>query len=279
MKQPSEIVPVGPHDHRAQREWEHYQVAKGIERYRQTLQKVHEDGRVTRRGLQDLEPGQVIAKELIGPLVERIRQAQQAPMEKIGTRLTLSDAEWGLSLLPAETLAAVTVLHALSRAEPGPFTACAIALGTRVQHEWEYQNWKAAEAAAEKERKQKDPESQVPNLFKLMLARNNRQINERIFAKWKKKAPLFCAVNWTTNLRAHIGSVLLGMLVESNAWFEVVVERVNMRQTRIFRMTELGMAWVADRHQQNELMRPYLLPMICEPLDYDYSGEAHPQLA
>jgi hypothetical protein len=66
-----------------------------------------------------------------------------------------------------------------------------------VQHEWEFQNWKASEAAAEKERKERGTDEFVPNLFKLMLHRNKDQVNDRVFAKWSKKAPLFCKGNWT----------------------------------------------------------------------------------
>ncbi|HUG22905.1 hypothetical protein, partial [Piscinibacter sp.] len=145
-------------------------------RYRDSLRKVSEDGKVTPRGLEALEPGQVIAEDLIGPLVERIRGAQQVAFDDITKLSKPADYAWGMALLPAETLAACTVLHALSRYEPGPFTACAIALGTRVQHEWEFQNWKAAEAAEEKARKERGADEFVPNLFKLMLHRNKDQV-------------------------------------------------------------------------------------------------------
>ena len=32
----------------------------------------------------------------------------------------------------------------------------------------------------------------------------------------------------------------------------------------------MARSWVAHRHAQNELARPFLLPMICEPRDYEY---------
>jgi hypothetical protein len=271
---PSVIVPVGVNDHNAQRRWEHEQVQRGISRYRDSLRKINEDGKVTQRDLGSLEPGQVIAEDLIGPLVERIRGAQQVAFDAITTLSKPADYAWGLALLPAETLAACAVLHALTRVEGTPFTACAVALGTRVQHEWEFQAWKSAEAAAEKERKERGDDEFTPNLFKLMLHRNKDQVNDRVFAKWKKKAPLFCAGNWTAATRAQIGTALLTLLVESNAWFEVTIQCINNRQVRIFRMTSLGQDWVSDRHSQNELMRPYLLPMICEPRDFEYVAVA-----
>jgi hypothetical protein len=273
---PSEINPIGCHDERAQRAWEHEQVNRGVRRYRDSLTKANADGTRSGRGLEALEPGQRIAEDLIGPLVERIRQAQQAAFEVLTNKAvsTPSDYTWGLALLPAETFAACTVLHALSRYEPGPFTACAIALGTRVQHEWEFQNWKANESAAEKERRERGDEAFTPNLFKLMLHRNKDQVNDRVFTKWSKKAPLFCKGNWTTVTRAQVGTALLTLLVESSAWFEVTIQCINNRQVRIFKMTDLGLAWVSDRHSQNELMRPYLLPMICEPRDFEYSEVA-----
>lgn len=35
-------------------------------------------------------------------------------------------------------------------------------------------------------------------------------------------------------------------------------------------MTALGLDWIDDRHSMNEMMRPYMLPMICEPRPYAY---------
>jgi hypothetical protein len=105
----------------------------------------------------------------------------------------------------------------------------------------------------------------------LMRARN-KEIDVRVFKKWSKKSTTLAASTWESGLRIKAGAALLTYLVESNAWFKVSLKREGENRVRFLEMTEVACAFVADRHNQNELMRPYLLPMICEPMDYAYVG-------
>lgn len=264
------VLAVGAHDYAAQRQWENWQTQKGIERYRDSLFKFNEkDQTYRKRTLDALEPGQVIAQELIGPLVAAIQGYQAKVAEVISGQARVSDGDWLLAMMPAETLGAVTVLSALARSDgPCSWTGMCRQLAGRVQDEYDLMQWKAREAAAAKERKEKGDESLV-NLYQLMRHRNDK-VDQRVFKKWSKKAPLFSSGEWSGDMKAQVGSALLGLLIGSNAWFEAVFEREGVRQKRIFRMTDAGLAWVADRHNQNELIRPYLLPMICEPRDHEY---------
>jgi hypothetical protein len=254
----------------AQIQWEHEQVQRGIRRYRASLQKVHADGSVTMRNLVDLEPGMRIASDLIGPMIERVRTEQLKAIlawENPNHRLA-SDAEWVLLALPTETLAATTVLHALGMVGGDTsvkWTAACRSLGTRLKHEYDYIRWKAAEAEAAKG----DPAHL--NMAGLMRARN-KEIDVRVFKKWSKKSTTLAASTWESGLRIKAGAALLTYLVESNAWFKVSLKREGENRVRFLEMTEVACAFVADRHNQNELMRPYLLPMICEPMDYAYVG-------
>lgn len=252
-------------------EWEHEQVERGIRRYRASLTKDREDGGVERKSLAETEPGRVIASELIGPLVARIEQEQLAladPSRNATGRMKYSDDQWVLLAMDAEVLAATTVLQALSRTEDAPWASAAARLGTAVKHEYDYRRWKDAEARAEKDRKDSDA-AWAPNLYKLMKARN-KVIDQRVFMKWSKKSPHFTGSTWSYQTRVKVGSTLFTYLVESNGWFEVALVREGIRTVRYLRLTELAQRFIADRHKQNELMRPYLLPMICEPLDYAY---------
>lgn len=262
------VVPQGPNDVEAQRQWEHWQVQRGIERYRASLVKYAEDGSIRRKSLADLEPGQVIAQDLIGPMVEAVRGYQASAVQTIEGGKMAPDASWSMTLLPAETLAAVTVLHALTRVEPSGFTGAAMSLGGRVQSEYDMERWKQREVDEAKAKRQAGLEPNV-NLFRLMTKRN-ASVDERVFRKWAKKAPLFTSGDWSPATKIDVGTTLLTLLVGCNAWFEVVQTRQGQRTVRMFRMTEAGLAWVADRHHQNELMRPFLLPMICEPQDHRY---------
>jgi hypothetical protein len=254
----------------AQIQWEHEQVKRGIRRYRASIQKVNENGSVTMRHLVDLEPGMRIASDLIGPMIERVRTEQlrailawEDPKHR-----KASDAEWVLLALPTETLAATTVLHALGMFGGDTsvkWTAACKSLGTRLKHEYDYARWKAAESEAAKT----DPAHL--NMAALMRARN-KDIDVRVFKKWSKKSTTLAASTWDSGLRIKAGDALLTYLVESNGWFTVLLRRDGENKVRFLEMTEIACAFVADRHNQNELMRPYLLPMICEPIDYAYGG-------
>lgn len=207
-------APVGIRDYTAQREWERHQVQRGIERYRASLQKVHEDGSIRRRALAELEPGQVIAQDLIEPVTERIKvlQAEYLSAYQDPKLKRVPEASWPITALPPERLAACAVLTALARPDPCSFTVVGRDCGTRVMHEIEYETWKANEAAAAKERKEKANAGQdvpfVPDLFKLMLHRNET-VDMRVFKKWSNKAPHFVKGEWTQEMKFHVGSVLM----------------------------------------------------------------------
>lgn len=268
-------VPQGLHDYKAQREWERHQVQRGVERYRASLQKVHEDGSIRRRALAELEPGQVIAQDLIEPVTERIKvlQAEYLTAYQDPKLKRVPEASWPITALPPERLAACAVLTALARPEPCSFTVVGRDCGTRVMHEVEYETWKANEATAVKERKAKGAPF-VPDLFKLMLHRNE-MVDMRVFKKWTNKAPHFVKGEWTQEMKFHVGSVLMTLLVEAASWFRVDNEWGEAKNQRklVFSMSDEGRAFVACRHNQNELMRPFLLPMIAEPKDYEYPPE------
>lgn len=273
-------APVGIRDYKAQREWERHQVQRGIERYRASLQKVHEDGSIRRRALAELEPGQVIAQDLIEPVTERIKvlQAEYLSAYQDPKLKRVPEASWPITALPPERLAACAVLTALARPEPCSFTVVGRDCGTRVMHEIEYETWKANEAKAAKDRRDMAKAGKevpfVPDLFKLMLHRNET-VDMRVFKKWSNKAPHFVKGEWTQEMKFHVGSVLMTLLVEAASWFRVDNEWGEAKNQRklVFSMSDEGRAFVSCRHNQNELMRPFLLPMIAEPKDYEYPPE------
>jgi hypothetical protein len=65
---------------------------------------------------------------------------------------------------------------------------------------------------------------------------------------------------------------MMTMLVESNAWFEVKQEhQIGHNKVKLmFRMTELGFGVLRSLHNAGKYQRPFMLPMICEPRDYEY---------
>ncbi|WP_197341590.1 hypothetical protein [Ralstonia solanacearum] len=269
---PGKPVPVGPQDRTAQVAWEHYQVAKGIERYRRTLTRENKHGVAIPKSLEETTPGHRIASELIGPLVEAIQAKQVELAEELrNPKLAkVPDVTVALTTLPPDTLAACTVLTALANPVDASYTSVAVAAAARVRHELEYQAWKDAEAAAEKERKETGAEG--VNLFKLMLRRNDGEVDKRAFDKWAKKADLFIKKNWDQDLKVRVGAALLELLVQSNGWFKVesVFNPQKGRASLMFGMTDSALALTSQLGAQCELQRPFMAPMICEPQDYEY---------
>jgi hypothetical protein len=264
-------APVGAHDHAAQREWEHYQVAKGIERYRRSLVRENKHGKVTQRDLGDVTHGQRIASELIGPMVAAVSEYQQAFADRLNSPDCpdrLPEATTALTLLPAETIAACAVLTALANPVDAGWTSVRIACAARLRHELEYQEWKRAEAAAEKERKATGEDG--INLFKLMLRRTKGDVDKRVFDKWSKKSGKLLKQHWDQRLKVFIGGEVMTLLVESNGWFKVEskFEPGQKYPKEMFGMTETALALTSHLEGQCELQRPFLAPMICEPADY-----------
>lgn len=275
--QPRMPIPVGVRDYNAQRQWEDWQRQRGMWRYRASLkrevQRGAAKGSLVDRAIGDLEPGQRIADEVIVPLTERIEKAQdEAHAALADTSLCrIPVAMANLLLLPADVLAVTTVLSALSRTAPAQLQGVALDLGGKVMAEVERRAWAQAEKDAEKE-PPAPGETSKPNMYALMIRRNKR-VDTRVFKKWSNKAERYVKGDWDSDTRKHVGMMLLGHLIEVDAWFEVKSELQRGKTMHLFQLTDMARAWIAQRHTQNELSRPFMLPMICEPLDYEYLPE------
>ncbi|WP_056660208.1 hypothetical protein [Rhizobacter sp. Root1221] len=274
IPEPPVPTATGFHDEAAQRDWENYQVTRGVWRYQRSLkrevQRGARKGQLVARGIGDLEPGQRIADELIVPLTTAVALKQQEARDAIASPnlKKIPDDFAALLLLPAEVLAVVTVLAALSRAEPAGLQSCATDLGGKIQREVALRAWKKAEKEAEEEREETDAPWE-PNLYDLMVKRNDK-VDERVFTKWSKKAKRFVHEEWEQPVRTRVGMALISLIVAVDGWFEVAEVRDGLKTKLMFQLTDLGRAFVAQRHNQNELARPFMLPMICEPKDYVY---------
>ncbi|QPS39507.1 hypothetical protein [Burkholderia oklahomensis] len=263
-------VPVGAFDHDAQRAWEHFQVQRGIDRYRRTLVRDKEDGTTTSRDLGEVQHGQRIASELIGPMVAAVtaKQAEYADKLEDPNTKRIADATAVFGALDAETIAACAVLTALANPVDAGWTGVRVSCAARLRHELEYQEWMRAERDAEKYRKEHAIDG--INMFKLMLRRNKGDIDKRVFDKWSKKTQTLVKLDWTHEQKVHIGSAVMALLVESNGWFEVKEQRDEGSKfpKLVFGMTESALALTDSLQQTCELQRPFLAPMICEPQDF-----------
>ncbi|AMR79422.1 protein of unknown function [Cupriavidus taiwanensis] len=268
-------VPVGPNDTAAQREWEHFQVAKGIERYRRSLVRTKRDGSTVAKGLEETTPGHRIATELIGPMVAAVQEAQKGyagalqdpKLCKLPVEMTV------LSMLPAETIAACAVLTALAVGNEASYTSVRVNCALRIRHELEYQEWRRAEAEKEAERKELGEDG--INMFKLMLHRNKGEVNKKVFDKWSKKAGTLIKLEWTHAQKIQVGAAVMDLLVGSNGWFQVWLksEGGSKHPKTMFGMTETALALTSALGAQCELQRPFMAPMICEPADYEFIAD------
>jgi hypothetical protein len=265
-------VPVGAHDHSAQREWEHYQVQRGIERYRRTLSLTKQDGTLKDRDLGEVHHGQRIASELIGPMVEAVKAKKDAYHERLSSneRGRIADSSGIYGLLDEETIAACAVLTALANPVEAGWTSVRRACAARLRHEVEYRSWAAREKSAEKARKESGEDG--INMFKLMLKRNKGDVDKRVFDKWAKKTTTLVKEEWTHEQIIHIGNEVMTTFVETNGWFEVREQREDGQKYAklVFGMTESALKLTAGLKNSCELQRPFLAPMICEPQDYEY---------
>jgi hypothetical protein len=272
-------VPVGPHDSSAQRRWEHYQVQRGIERYRRTLVQQKKDGSIVDRNLGEVHHGQRIASDLIGPMVEAVKAKKAEYVGKLEDPKSkkINDASGIFGCLDEETIAACAVLTALANPVEAGWTSVRRACAARLRHEIEYQEWARREREAEKARKESGDEG--VNMFKLMLKRNDGQVDKRVFDKWSKKTTTLVKQEWTHEQTIHIGSAVMTLFVECNGWFEVKEQREEGQKfpRLIFGMTETALTLTASLKTSCELQRPFLAPMICEP--QDYAVQPQPEVA
>lgn len=271
-------IPTGPRDYEAQRQWEDWQKQRGIWRYRASLQREVQRGdkvgTMTDRAVGDLEPGQRIADEIIRPLTAAIELAQDEALaalgdkdlKKVGVDVT------NVLLLDAAVIAVTTVLAALSRTRPAQLQGVALDLGGKIMAEVERRAWAQAEKDAKKQSLAPD-EKPAPALYSLMVQRNKR-VDTRVFEKWSKKAAQYTAGEWSSEDRKRVGLKFISLLIEVDGWFEVKSEMSKGKTMLMFQLTDTARAWIAQRHAQNELSRPFMLPMICEPQDYEYLPEA-----
>lgn len=263
-------MPSGTRDYAAQRKWEHYQVQRGIERYRRTLVTQKQDGTPVARNLGEVTHGQRIASDLIGPMVEAVKAQKEGYVGKLADpnskRINDAAGIWGC--LDEETIAACAVLTALANPVEAGWTAVRRTCAARLRHEIEYQQWAIREREAEKARKETGEDG--INMFKLMLKRNKGDVDKRVFDKWAKKTTTLVKAEWTHEQAIHIGSAVMTLFVETNGWFEVKEMREEGQKfpRLVFGMTETALNLAASMREHCELQRPFLAPMIAEPVDY-----------
>lgn len=267
-----------PPEVRAQIVWERESVERGVRRYRSSLYDDQKDGGQRLKDLADLEPGQRIMCEVVHHSVVAIEDAQREALAgleaKSGARGGNRMPAWWAPLLSlsAEKVAVIGVRSLLTGGASGPgrkLRSVALEIGRHMQTEREFELWRVAEDKAQKE----DPARR--SHWRLMKA-ISKEINEAAFTMWRKKSQRLDSLGWPRDIRLQAGTKVIDLIVQhGGGWFEVGLESVSrgrFRTTeRFVKLTEVAQEWVKSRHLGNELNRPWLLPMICEPRPWVYN--------
>lgn len=254
-----------------QQRWELESVERGINRYRAL---------VADADLADTTPGMQLMGTILNGLIPAIREAQEEAVASITTSRAGRRQPWAgpILMLEAEKLAVITARSAMSteqRTRPSA-TSLANRIGTEIKQQIEFDRWKAAQnAAAEAARKAGEP---WLNHYRLMLSRS-KTIDSRAARRWMQKGEAYEKEDWSTATKLHIGGKLLTLLVEHGGGafeFEMVAStRGRTRSTECqVHLTDLAKQFVASRHAESELTRPWLLPMKCPPKEWKETANA-----
>jgi hypothetical protein len=222
-------------------EWEQGATDRGVRRYRETMYRNGKDGGLVARPITELEPGQVIMRDVVHYTVEAIHAAQREAADAIVAKGKgrWDIWWWPILCLKAEQIAVIAVRTILSTdIDARGYKAVSarglsLTIGRHMKTQREFEMWRKAEnereRAARKERAEglRPDDEYIPNWWKLM-SRMSPEVNERAFRKWSKKSDQYDKLDWTREMRLHVGMKVLGLIVEyGGGWFEMEVMRVN----------------------------------------------------
>lgn len=265
-------------DFERQIHWEMQSVDRGIDRYRQTLVREKKDHTIVDRNVADLRPGAIIIRDIVSRAEEVIAQEQRELMEYLesATIRKWTDWWWPFLHVPAGQIAYIGA-KAILQGASDPQTATLRAIGFQIAGELktqrEYTVWKEDEERRERQVKADKadgviPEDQyVPNWWKLMYQLSDQ--SARAYRKFAKKSERMVDVGWSYTLRLSLGAKVVETIYRaSGGWFEVRDVFVKGTMQKEIKLTPEAWGWIEDQHSKNEMLRPWLLPMRIEPLDW-----------
>jgi DNA-directed RNA polymerase len=271
-----------PDDIKAEVLWEQESVDRGVKRYRDSLLDERENGEVVPVGIDETQPGMMILKECLKPLIAAVREAQADAVEGLGGSNGRPQIWWyPILCLSAEKMAFITIKSVLAaplvtgRIHARTRLSLSIEIGRHIQVEREFEKWKERENKMAKQERR-------PNYW-YMLRNFAPQVDERAFKKFAAQSGQYERLDWSRALRIHIGTRLLALAVEhGGGWFEERYVLKKARGQRAGKEARIGLTptayeWLEARHEFNELQRPWLLPMLVQPLDWAETEVTHAQ--
>lgn len=253
--------------------WEIESVERGVQRYREA----QSDGTVA-----DSNPGQEMLSRIMRPLVIAIKAAQEEAIAGISApKGRPSTWWWPILLLSAEKMAVITARVPLQCIGSGLYatgmaaTAAAVMIASQIKTEREFELWREAQGRREKEAKTRG--DKAVNLYKLMLGRV-KKVDARTASKWMRQSKQLDRIEWTTEMKVHVGMKLLALLIEhSGGFFDVgkykKVTGRRLQTVKLIVLTDEAKEFLYRRHAQNELTRPWLMPMLVPPVPWTRTEE------
>lgn len=258
----------------AEIEWEHAAVERGVRRYRESLLRQRKDGSFERRELTELEPGQEIMRDVVSASHEAIAAAAEEAHNAYATKGRGREERWWFPILCLEpdklAVIAARALLSANASSRRALRSVALEIGRNVQVQREFELWKKQQTSAATEARKAG--QYVPDFWRFMRELSPEQ-DERAFLKWAKKSEQYQKLDWPREMRLHLGIKLVYLVVEAcPKWFELTlpgtVSHGRYRTERLVCLTELARQWITLRHEYNEMRRPWLVPMISEPIDW-----------
>lgn len=252
-------------------EWESGGIQRGVDRYHNELNKdVSKFSETGRSAFADTDVGSKLVDQCMKPLVAGIKEEQA--VAQLGFSKKGHAAVWWLPMLclQPEKIAAVTIRTVLAGLQPEvshsrPWTAAALLIGANIKMEREFDLWK------ERQYREAKQDGSV-NLYKVMT-KNCKRIDTRAARKFMRLSTDLDRLDWTKEVRLHIGMKCLDTLVRhGNGWFEMSLVGRGYGRTRhtekTVKLTQVARDAIEQDHRRCEFNRPFLLPMLCEPAEW-----------
>ncbi len=250
-------------------ELERESVSKGVERYYETLAADRARDREP-----DTTVGQDFVKDLMGRFIEVVKELQKTARAAIvgrrqgGGRMAAEFKDHAsVLLLDPEKLAYITIRSALSVESTGRHKArmCAF-IGGRVNLEVRWADLQKQEREAAKDEGRK-------NRLTTLKARV-KEINSRSVKTWLRRLDDIATDTWDNTHRIRVGMILLEALVRSEpeVFFWDIRRKNHRGQTRTeahLSLTAEARRALEEKHDAESIRTPWLLPMVCRPLDWE----------
>lgn len=220
-----------------------------------------------------LPSGQWLLRQVIPPLIEKIKERQVDGMRAIGNR-KVALWSWAIQVLSPEALAFITAHRGFSfttnrAGEEMTITQLAMSIVGEVEIEAEFHNWIRAQETANAEAKEQGKWSHRNYLLELKRMYPNLQT--RTWKKWAKRVKAD-KLDWEPRVRLALGTALIEALCEAAPQHFTIQDKHQAADDLVksLQLSEDTRRRLQDLETRAELARPLKMPMLIPPRDWTY---------